>query len=104
MNTLIGKCKGVVQHWKQHKHREKDIMVAGEYGFIRALDHPITKDVFVHYSDIEFEEQSKFKQLMRGEQVEFELWKSKRGYEAKKVKLLQTRTGGDDGRHSDSPA
>jgi CspA family cold shock protein len=65
------------------------------YGFIEG---PAGQDVFVHYSSIETEG---FRCLRHGEQVEYELKHTERGYQAAHVRPLNagSRHGSPAGAH-----
>lgn len=54
------------------------------WGFLQTEN--ITEDIFVHYSNIEGEG---FRTLESGDEVEFELKKGERGYQASNVKRIQ---------------
>ena len=67
-------AKGVVKRFDEKKG----------YGFISAPDVS-EKDIFVHYSDVEGEG---FRTLTPGEEVEFELIESPKGFKAINVHRL----------------
>ena len=61
------------------------------YGFIQGDNKH--NDVFVHFSEIEGDG---FRLLHDGEQVEYELYDSARGYQARKVRRLAGKREGED--------
>lgn len=90
-DKFIGNLTGIVKHF------------ARSYGFIRAFDDSVTQDVFVHYKDID-PKRTGFKELVKGDKVKFELWRTARGLGAKNViphqgEGLLTR-GNDESRHT----
>ncbi len=88
-DNFIGKETGVVNHF------------ARDYGFIRVFDESVTNDVFVYCKDID-PNRTGFKELVKGDKVKFELWKTIKGLQAKNVTLqggegLLTRGKDDNG-------
>ena len=52
------------------------------FGFVKSVDG---RDFFVHYSDIQMED---FKELVEGDDVEFDTVETDKGLQAKNVKVV----------------
>lgn len=74
---LTGRYKGTVI--KYHVERG--------FGFVRVLDKKIQEDAFIHFSQIETQDDS-FKKLLPDQMVEFNLQRGDRGLVATDLKML----------------